>query len=176
MSGDNGDVLHWRFTRGESFNEVSNIFKDLNQRCKSFGRNIEGIVIDNCCKWSGMFSFILPDVPVKLDLFHADQRFLRALPRNSRVCGGISEEYGMIFRDPSDLGDVQMKCTPDATTIAKNLDNFIRKWEDITWKGVPAIDENASKALRNIRIHIEKGCVSGIPSHCSTSRNEQLHR
>lgn len=48
--GDNGDVLHWRFTRGESFNEVSDIFKDLNQRYQSLGRNVEGIVIDNCCK------------------------------------------------------------------------------------------------------------------------------
>ena len=74
--GDNGDVLHWRFTRGESFNEVSDIFKDLKQRYQSLERNLEGIVIDNCCKWRGMFSLVLPGVPVKLDLFHAVQRFL----------------------------------------------------------------------------------------------------
>ena len=174
--GDNGDVLHWQFTRGESFNEVSDIFKDWNQRYQSLGRNVEGIVIDNCCKWRGMFSLILPDVPVKLDLFHAVQRFLSALPRNSRVCSGVSKEYGMVFRDPSDLGDVRMKCTPDATSIAKNLDSFEKKWADIKWRGVPVIDENTSKALQNIRLNIEKGCLSGIPPHCSTSGNERLHR
>ena len=65
--GDNADVLHWRFIRGESFNEASDIFKDQNQRYQSLGRNVEGIVSGNCCKWRGMFSLILPDVPMKLD-------------------------------------------------------------------------------------------------------------
>ena len=70
-----------------------------------------------------MFSLVLPGVPVKLDLFHAVQRFLSALPRSIRVSSGIVKEYGMIFEDPSDLGDVRKKCTPDAYTIARNLDN-----------------------------------------------------
>ena len=96
--GDNGNVLHWRFTRGESFDEVSDIFKDLKQRYQSLERDLEGIVIDNCCKWRGMFSLVLPGVPVKLDLFHAVQRFLSALPRSIRVSSGIAKEYGMIFR------------------------------------------------------------------------------
>lgn len=73
----------------------------------------------------------------------------------------------MVFRDPSDLGDVRMKCTPDATTIAKNLDSFEKKWADIKWRGVP---------LRNIRLHTEKGCLSSIPPHSSTSGNERLPR
>ena len=80
-----------------------------------------------------------------------------------RSSEGIPKECGIVSRKPSDLGDVRMKCTPDATTIAKNLDRFKKKWADIKWRGVPVIDKNTSKAPRNIRLHIEKGCLSGIP-------------
>ena len=78
--GGNGDVLHWRFTRGESFEEVREISMDLKKRFGSQNLNLEGVIIDNCCKWSGMFSLIFPGVPVKLDLFHAVERFTSALP------------------------------------------------------------------------------------------------
>jgi hypothetical protein len=77
--GEKGDVLHWRFTRGESFKEVNDIFLDLKKRFVSQDVNMEGIIIDNCCKWRGMFSSVFPGVPVKLDLFHAVQRFLSSL-------------------------------------------------------------------------------------------------
>ena len=174
--GNNGDVLHWRFTRGESFREVSNIFTDLQQRFHSQGVNMEGIIIDNCCKWRGMFSSVLPGVPVKLDLFHAVQRFLGVIARDIRINSGIAKEYGMIFRDPSDLGEVRGKSTPDPIIISKNLDSFEKKWTGLKWKGIPVFNENTKKAVENLRIHIEKGCLSGIPPHCSTGRNERLHR
>lgn len=174
--GDNGNVLHWRFTRGESFREVSDIFTDLQRRFQSLEVNIEGIIIDNCCKWRGMFASVLPEVPVKLDLFHAVQRFTGALAREVRVKSGIAKEYGMIFRDPSDLGVTREKCTPDPITIGKNLDSFEKKWTGLKWNGISVINENAKKAIGNLRIHIEKGCLSGIPPRCSTGRNERLHR
>ena len=55
---------------------------------------------------------------MKLDLFHVVQCFLSALPGSSAVCRGVSKEYGMIFRDPFDLGDVGIKYTANSTSVA----------------------------------------------------------
>lgn len=123
-----------------------------------------------------MFSTIFPDVPVKLDLFHAVQRFTKALSHDVRLRSGIAKEYGLIFRHPHDLGEKRVSPTPDTDTILQNLAGFQRKWSQQTFNGLPVISPAAQKAIDNIQVHIQKGCTSCIPSHCSTSRNERLHR
>ncbi len=45
-----GKIVNWRFTRGESFNEVRGIFEELKRRYNELNADLEGIVIDNCCK------------------------------------------------------------------------------------------------------------------------------
>ena len=170
--GDNGDILHWRFTRGQSFDEVRDIFADLRSRFITQGIQMDGIIIDNCCAWSGMFSSVLPGVPVKLDLFHAVQRVLSVLPRDVRVMSGVAKEYGFIFHQLSDLGENRRKHTPDSSTIIKNLDSFLRKWSPAKWNGNPVLDSNTMAAINKLKHHISKGCLSHIPPHCSTSRNE----
>ena len=47
VMGGNGDVLHWRFTRGESFGKLRKIFIDLKKRFDSQNLNLEGVIIDN---------------------------------------------------------------------------------------------------------------------------------
>jgi hypothetical protein len=94
VMGENVEVLHWRFTRGESFEEVKEIFIDLKKR---FG------------------------VPVKLDLFHAVQRFTSALPMNIRKHCDISKEYGMIFRQ---LCDIEKKIHLILEQLTKTLRAF----------------------------------------------------
>jgi hypothetical protein len=95
------------------FDEVREIFTDLKKRFEAKNVMMEGIIINNCCKWSGMFSTIFPGVPVKLDLFHAVQRFVSVLPISIWKQSGISKEYGMMFRQACDLGDKHM---PDPQT------------------------------------------------------------
>ncbi len=49
--GKGGEVLHWKFNRGESFEEVWDIFMQLKARLLAEKVNLKGVVVDNCCKW-----------------------------------------------------------------------------------------------------------------------------
>ena len=87
--GEGGHILHWKFTRGESFEEVRDIFIQLKERLQA-----RSVVIDNCCKWKSSLTAIFPDVDIRLDLFPAVQRFLKTIP----VGASIGKEYGLVFR------------------------------------------------------------------------------
>ena len=175
--GESGTILHWRFTRGESFDEVRDVFTQLRERLRENNVMLEGIIIHNCCKWKNMLSDAFPGVQIKLDLFHAVQRFLTQLPKRSRLTSEITKEYGLIFRPRHDLGEKRLHATPDPDTILRNIASFEHKWYAKTGKdGSPIVNDNAKKAIHNIKIHIKKGCTSSIPSGYSTSRNERLHR
>ena len=38
------------------------------------------------------------------------------------------------------------------------------------------MNEKSLKEIKNIKVHIEKGCLSGIPPECGTNKNERLNR
>ena len=78
--GEGGHILHWKFTRGESFEEVSDIFIQLKERLQA-----RDVVIDNCCKWKSSLTAIFPDDDIRLDLFHAVQRFLKTIPVGASI-------------------------------------------------------------------------------------------
>ena len=133
-------------------------------------------MIDNCCKLSHRFSHIFPNILVKLDLFHATQRFVKTLAMEVRLKTDICKGYGLVFRQPCDLGVTRLKATPDTQTLLRNLESFERKWCLKMWKGASILNPAAKKAITNIKLHIGKGCLSGIPVGVSTSGNERLHR
>ena len=78
--GEGGHILHWKFKRGESFEEVRDIFIQLKERLQA-----RGVVIDNCCKWKSSLTAIFPDVDIRLDPFHAVQRFLKTIPVGASI-------------------------------------------------------------------------------------------
>ena len=43
--GIDGKVIHWRLTRGESFQEVRDLFEELKRRFNSRNVSLQGIVI-----------------------------------------------------------------------------------------------------------------------------------
>ena len=124
--GENGNILHWRFTRGESFEEVKSIFEELKTRHANANTAVEGITIDNCCKWKGLLSQTFPAISVKLDLFHAIQRFVSTLPMVVRKYTNICKEYGLVFRNPSDTGVQRQINTPDKEILLVNLDSLAK--------------------------------------------------
>lgn len=98
--GKEGDILHWKFTHGESFDEVRTVFDEVKQRFNKVNFELKGIIINNCCKWKGMLSSIIHHVPVKLDLFHAVQRFSKTLSAAVRMNTSILMQYGLVFVTP----------------------------------------------------------------------------
>jgi len=123
-----------------------------------------------------MLTGIFPNVQVKLDLFHALQRFQRTLSSDVRLRSGICRAYGLVFRSADDLGEKRLKATPDPDTILRNLESFEKKWLAKKLNGKFIVNAEGKNAIQHLKVHINRGCLSGIPAHVSTSGNERLHR
>ncbi|XP_068687029.1 uncharacterized protein [Montipora foliosa] len=177
ITNEKGQPVHWKFTKTEQFEEVRNIFNQLAERFQTQGKTLSGIFTDTCCKWAGKLNDIFPGVPVKLDLFHAVQRFTSTIPKRAKYHAKILRAYALVFRDPKDLGEQRALETPEPEVLIDNLKKFQREWKDVTdGNGHLALNTNATREMKNIKVHILKGCLSGIPPGCGTNRNERLNK
>jgi hypothetical protein len=71
---------------------------------------------------------------VKLDIFHAVQQLVRLIPKRSKYSSDMSKEYGLVFRQPGDVGDVgkrRSSPSPSPHVVLRNLENFRSKWNSI---------------------------------------------
>ena len=55
---------------------------------------------------------VFPGVPVKLDIFHAVQRFTSSIPKRKQYHAQLARDYSLVFRDPTDLGEKRTADTP----------------------------------------------------------------
>ena len=172
---ENGNVIQWQFTKSENFNEVSKMFADLKERFQVQNSRLEGIMIYNCCKWKESLRRVFPGIPVELDLFHAVQQF-KTISKRNPYHRAISKDYGLIFRVPKDLGEKRTMPTPEPSVILHNLDQFLTKWKGFAHDVKQLITQKGEKALKNIKSHILKGCLSNIPVGCCTSVQKRMHR
>ena len=82
----------------------------------------------------------------------------------------------MVFRDPSDKGDKRTLPTPTPDILEKPLDQFLHRWRESEYNENKLLSAAAIKEVENIRLHIKKGCLSGIKPGRGTNRNENLHK
>ena len=82
----------------------------------------------------------------------------------------------LVFRQPSDLGKVRTKETPNPQVILHNMEQFVASWRDAGFKGNPVLSSAAMQEISNRKKHIEKGCLSGIRPGRGTNYNENLHK
>ena len=142
------------------------------QRFRVQNTVLDGIYQDNCCKWAQFLGKYFPDVCVKLDIFHAVQRFVRKIPKRSKHSSQMAKEYGLVFHQLGDIGKHCSSPTPSPTIMLKKIEKFCRKWDSAkTSAGTSVLTKEMLK-----EIHINKGCFSDIPVGCGTNRNERLHR
>ena len=78
---EHGQVAAWRLTRSTAFKEVEDLLKDLKICPDAKGQELHMIMVDDCCSSRPSYRKVFPAVPVKLDLFHACQRFV--VPKGS---------------------------------------------------------------------------------------------
>ena len=177
VGNEKGQPVQWRFTKTEAYEEVSDAFLQLAERFKRQEKQLRGIYTDTCCKWATKFEQVFPGVPVKLDLFHAVQRFTKSIPKRKQHYAQIARDYSLVFRDPNDLGENRTADTPAKNVLVENLSKFERKWKNVAFDDeTTVLNEKSLKEIKNIKIHIEKGCLSGIPPGCGTNKNERLNR
>ena len=166
---ENGEVVMWRLTRNTSFREVEYVLKELKDRLSARKDSLKMVVVDDCCSVKASYKSIFPDVVVKLDLYHACQRFVKTLKKGLTKSQQLSKEFGLIFRVNGDTGTERAMETPDEETIESNLEMFLKKWE-------AQLSDASMECIRNLRKHIRKGCCSAIPAGVGTQRNERLHK
>lgn len=88
----------------------------------------------------------------------------------------IIRELRLVFRQNMDVGKERKMETPDTDTIRDNFDLFLNKWKQIKdTNNMPVLHEATLKACNNLKVHIQKGCLSKIPVGCGTNKNEKLH-
>ena len=174
---EKGQVIRWSFAMSESFDEIKLLFEALSSDFKKRGVKLSGIFIDNCCKWRHLLASYFPNVPVKLDLFHAVQRITKKVSKRSHIFSELCKDYSLVFRDQRDQNKERKLPTPAPEEILRNLNNFITEWDSAkNSSGGCVISKSIEKELKNIECHIRKGCLSDIPPGCGTTRSEGLHR
>ena len=148
------------------------MFLDFRTHVQYQNTLLEVIIIKKCCKWKEDLDSLFPGTPTKLDLFHAVQRFVKILSKRNTYHHAVSRDYGLILRNPKDLGERRTMPTPEPSVILHNLDQFLSNWEDFTHEGKQIITGKGEKTLKNVLT----GCLSNIPIGCCTSVQERLHR
>ena len=78
---ENGEVVVWRLTKNTAFREVEDILIELKNRLAASGEILKMVVVDDCCSVKASYKTIFPEAVVKLDLYHACQRFVKTLPK-----------------------------------------------------------------------------------------------
>ena len=115
------------------------------------------------------------EMQVYLDIFHAVQR-VGKIPKRHELRYECTEVFRLVFREPTDLGKNRTKPTPEPKVIQENVERFLKRWKDAECQGTKVLMQSALKEIDNLRIRIQKGCLSGIKPGRSTNRNEELHK
>ena len=81
-----------------------------------------------------------------------------------------------MFRDLSDRDEQRTMDTPLPEIILENITAFMRQWGNTEIDSIPLLPAAAVKEINNLKNHVIKGCLSGIPSSVGTNRNEARHK
>ena len=83
----------------------------------------------------------------------------------------------VIFRADADQGEIREMEMPDEQTIMSNLEHLPERWKDVKYDtGEAVLNATVVHEMLNLKVHIERGCLSGIPAGGGFTRNENLHK
>lgn len=167
-------IVGWQLTKTCQHDEIKGLLTNIKNKLK---KKLECVIVDNCCESSSLFQNIFPEIPIKLDLFHAVQRLTRCLEnKKSPESRQVSNDIGLIFRDINDRSSIRHRPTPSATVINENLQYFLKKHEMYFAAMTEHRREDFFHHLSNLQKHIDKSCLSDLQPGEGTESNERLHR
>ena len=183
VMNEENKVLAWQLARGTSIDTVESLLTGLKERHQIAQKELEGIIIDNCCSVKKKINAIFgSNVPIKLDLFHALKRILDQIPRKGVTADLRGVRQAMIknlrlcFRDDNDFGHSRKRSTPPPDKMEKNLQDFLRKWSTELVNDLRVLPDKAVAEINKVMKHVRLGCLSGIPPGVGTNRNENIHK
>ena len=136
VMNEKGQIIAWKFTKEKDLSEVKDILIGLQQRFQMQGRQLEMILVPECCETRDQFSEIFgADVPVKLELSKAVHRVVRKIPAKKReehqLTKACVRDFALALRYPTDRGDIRHQETPPPGVVTENLDAFVEGWKEI---------------------------------------------
>ena len=177
LQNERGEVLFWQLTMGTAYAAIHDGMESLKSRTEQGSRVLKMVIIDNCCMWRRLLQEMFGEHLVKLDVFHAVQRVSKALSKKHPYFCNFLQDFRLVFRSKGDNGPQRTKPTPGQEILQTNLDFFLKKWLGIhSDDGKEIMTPAVVKEIDNLRKHMLKGCLSGIPSGFGTNRNENLHK
>ena len=106
-----GVVVSWKLCKGTAFHRVKEPLQRLKGRLNGLGCSVDYFLVDNCCQWRSKLNTIFESSAVKLDPFHAIQRFTSKIPKKGikgspirRLRSLIVTDFKLVIRDPIDQG------------------------------------------------------------------------
>lgn len=166
---ENQCVTSWKMTENLAMNELSEFLVEI----KNKYTNLKYIVTDECCQ--EIYSEIFGEIDVKLHLHHALEKIVNLFPKR-KLCVNTAtflQNFNLIFREPDDLGSPQGKPTPQPSVILDNLEKFLAAHQSFLSELNTSKFNEFAEELNNIKIHIQKGCLSNIDCGYSTYNNDE---
>ena len=173
-----GQALTYKLTKGTAISKVQDILNNLKRRLDQQKASCDTIFVDDCCKVRSKLQQIFPNVLVKLDMLHAIQRVTSKVPKGKRqyLSSSFINYFKMIFRADADQGEIKEMDTPDEQTIMSNLECPTERWKDVNYdNGEAVLNGNVLHEIENLKVCIERGCLSRISQGGGSTRNENLH-
>lgn len=177
-------MLSWKLCKGTKFSSTENVLQLVKDRLDNQGQKPTIFFIDNCCSWGEKLLKIFPDMSIKLDPFHAIQSVIKKIPKKKGCNEAITQprrkmmlSLKQLFQDPNDKGEQRTMDTPSPEVILENIDIFMNQWSKAEIYSIPLLPSAVVKEIGNLKKHVIKGCLSGIPPSGGTNRNEaNIHR
>lgn len=173
-----GNIVAWQLTKGTGFEQIEDLLTELCHRAKCQGKSVVTVYIDDCCKLRRKIRHIFgTETSVKLDVFHAIQRTTRTVSKRHKYCQSFVNDLRLVLRERGDSEVKRKSPTPSPEKIKLNLDTFYDKWKDVKDSGGKCLcSPDTSHAIRNLKTHVQLGCLSHIPPGAGTNRNERFHK
>ena len=157
---EEGKTVTWQLTKGTSFAEVHHLLNSI----KHHSQPIRVVYIDDCCKIRNKIHSVFgQNVSVKLDLFHATQRVTKTLCKANEQFYNCVQDLRLVFREDGDSGKKRMSHTPEPAKMMHNIDTFQNK-------GNSVFTAQTASAISNLKRHIQRGCLLGIPTWAGTNK------
>ena len=108
---ERGEVVAWKLNWVEVLQWNWRLSYPTQEKAVFFWKLINASLRGWRCPVSSKYSNIVPNISVKLDLFHACQRITRTFSRQNALHKEVSNSFVQIFRDDDDQGEKRLKST-----------------------------------------------------------------
>ena len=132
-------------------------------------------VIGDCCGLQAQISNIFPSVVIKRDISFTCKVICDEMFKTVPTPPQFLRDLKMVFRSPDDVGGKRAKPSPSPRVLLARLDAFMSKLKDENYGAAVELNEEVSRQIALLKLHIAGGCLSDIPPGLGDNGKDILH-